>query len=562
MITNIPERELTRCPQIDRRVSLGEHGWSSTFKQSSRILLFTLTATTVALVGPGAAAESIRPNILFIMSDDHTTQAIGAYNSRLSTLNPTPALDELTQEGMLFERCYCNNSICSPSRASIITGQYSQTSGVLVLDQPVPPERQYLPQAMKQAGYLTAMIGKWHLTAEPATFDYYCVLPGQGKYFDPTFDVRGPKPWPKNTIQRQGYVSDIITDLGIDWLEHRDASRPFFLMLHHKAPHDMLEYAPRYGDYLEQAEIPEPADLYGWVPHFGSVATRGPNDSLMHRLGTSVSKRHPIRNYGMDFGVDPNLTDREYTHQAYQAYLKRYLRCVKGVDDNLQRLFAYLQTQGLMDDTVIIYTSDQGMMLGEHDYIDTRWMYEESMRMPFIVRYPKLVQAGSRSDLLINNTDFAPTMLELAGATVPACMQGRSFVRALRGESIPDWRTAAYYRYWMHLMHHDNPAHFGIRTKDFKLIFYYGLPVSMDDIGKPSMPWKKNSYLIEPTPPAWELYDLRKDPFEMTNVYGDPAYRDVVTGLKQQLRETREALNETDQQYPHIQLVIEAHWTD
>jgi arylsulfatase A-like enzyme len=282
----------------------------------------------------------------------------------------------------------------------------------------------------------------------------------------------------------------------------------------------------------------------------------------MHRLGTSVSNRHPVRNYGMDFGVDPNLPDREYAHQAYQAYLKRYLRCVKGVDDNLQRLFAYLKTMGLMDDTVIIYTSDQGMMLGEHDYIDKRWMYEESMRMPFIVRYPKLVQAGTRSDLLINNTDFAPTMLELAGAAAPRYMQGRSFVRALRGEPISDWRTATYYRYWMHLMHHDNPAHFGIRTKDFKLIFYYGLPVSMDDIGKPSMPWKKGSYLIEPTPPAWELYDLRTDPFETNNVYGNPRYRDIVANLKQQLSETREALNETDQRYPHIQRVIGTHWND
>ena len=182
--------------------------------------------------------------------------------------------------------------------------------------------------------------------------------------------------------------------------------------------------------------------------------------------------------------------------------------------------------------------------------------------MPFIVRYPRLIQAGTRSELLINNTDFAPTMLELAGATAPEYMQGRSFARALRGAAIPGWRTATYYRYWMHLMHHDNPAHFGIRTADFKLIFYYGLPVSMDDIGKPSMPWKKDSYRIEPTPAAWELYDLRKDTFEMTNVYGAPAYRDIAARLKQQLRQTREELNETDRDYPHIQRVIEDHWND
>ncbi len=201
-------------------------------------------------------------------------------------------------------------------------------------------------------------------------------------------------------------------------------------------------------------------------------------------------------------------------------------------------------------------------MLGEHDYIDKRWMYEESMRMPFIVRYPKLIKPGTRCDLLINNTDFAPTMLELAGAAAAGQMQGRSFVRALSGEAIPDWRTATYYRYWMHLMHHDNPAHFGIRTKDYKLIFYYGRPVSMDDIGKPSMSWKKNSYRIAATPAAWELYDLRKDPRELHNVYADPAYRDAVAKLKQQLRQTREELNETDKDYPHIQQLIETHWND
>jgi arylsulfatase A-like enzyme len=520
------------------------------------LLLARLTAL------PAADAPS-KPNILYLMSDDHTTQAIGAYGGRLAVLNPTPTLDRLAREGMLFQRVFCSNSICTPSRASILTGQYSQANEVLVLDQPLPPAKQHLPREMKKAGYQTAMIGKWHLTEEPAEFDFYTVLPGQGKYFDPEFIVRGDKPWPRNIVQRDGYVSDIVTDLGVEWLERRDKSKPFFLMLHHKAPHDMFEFAPRYSNYLADVTVPEPENLYGQPsPRFGSVATRGTNDSLIHRIGTSVSKRHPIRNYGMDFNVDPTLPDAEYTRQAYQEYLKRYLRCVKGVDDNLARLFDYLRAKGLFDNTVIIYTSDQGMMLGEHDYIDKRWMYEESMRMPFIVRYPKLIKADSRCDLLINNTDFAPTLLELAGATSPDYMQGRSFARALQGEMIPDWRTATYYRYWMHLMHHDNPAHFGIRTQDFKLIFFYGLPVSMGDLGKPSMPWKKNSYRIEPTPPAWELYDLRKDPQEMHNVYTDPAYREVAAKLKQQLRQTREELSETDEKYPHLQEVIREHWND
>jgi arylsulfatase A-like enzyme len=503
-----------------------------------------------------------RPNILFIMSDDHTSQAVGAYGGRLAKLNPTPTLDQLAREGMRFDRVFCHNSICTPSRATILTGQYSQRNGVFDLDGTLPPARQYLPVEMKKAGYLTAMIGKWHLEAEPATFDYYCVLPGQGKYFNPDFIVRGDQPWPKNKIQREGHSSDVITDLTLDWLEKRDKTKPFFLMHHYKAPHDMFENAPRYNDYLKDVDVPEPENLYGQPsPGFGSVATRGTNDSLVRRIGTSISKRHPVRNYGLDWKIDPNLPDKEYTHQAYQEYLKRYLRCVKGVDDNLARLFAYLKKADLLDKTIIIYTSDQGMMLGEHDYMDKRWMYEESMRMPFIVRYPKLVKAGGVNSDLINNTDFAPTLLELAGAKAPDTMQGRSFAPALEGKPLTDWRTATYYRYWMHLMHHDNPAHFGVRTKDYKLIFYYGQAEKETTYGKLSMPWKKEtSYRIEPTPAAWEFYDLCTDPHENRNEYGNPKYAETIRDLKAQLKQLRSDLGETDESRLHIQKVIDAHW--
>lgn len=523
---------------------------------------FLLAVLLCGLVLPFEASSADRPNILYIMSDDHTSQAIGAYGGRLAKLNPTPNIDRLASEGMRFDRVFCTNSICTPSRASILTGQYPQTNGVTDLDGVLPPERHYLPQEMKKAGYLTAMIGKWHLEAEPASFDYYNVLPGQGKYFDPELIERGAKPWPENKVIHEGYVSDVITDLGIEWLGKRDTSKPFFLMLHHKAPHDMFEFAPRYADYLEDTEIPEPESLYDQpAAGFGSVATRGENDSLVRRLGTSVSKRHPVRNYGMDFDIPPGLDDREYTRRSYQEYLKRYLRCAKSVDDNLARVFDYLKENGLYDNTVIIYTSDQGMMLGEHDYIDKRWMYEESLRMPFIMRYPPLIEPGSVNADLINNTDFAPTMLELAGAGAPDRMQGRSFAAALEGKPLEDWRTATYYRYWMHLMHHDNPAHFGIRTADHKLIFYYGQPEKEATNGKLSMPWKKGeSYKIEPTPPAWEFYDLRIDPHENRNEYANPEYAATIRELKAELKRQREALHETDESRPHIQSVIEAHW--
>lgn len=528
------------------------------FHQMKIILIILLCIS--ALLRETQAAD--RPNILYIMSDDHTSQAIGAYGSRLAKLNPTPTIDKLAAEGMRFDRVFCTNSICTPSRASILTGQYSQTNGVTDLNGVLPPERQYLPQEMKQAGYLTAMVGKWHLEAEPASFDYYNVLPGQGKYFDPEFVVHGDKPWPKSVVKHQGYVSDVITDIGLDWLEKRDKTKPFFLMLHHKAPHDMFEFAPRYADYLKDTEIPEPDNLYNQpAAGFGSVATRGENDSLVHRIGTSVSKRHPVRNYGMDFNISQGLEDHEYTHQAYQEYLKRYLRCVKSVDDNLARLFDYLKKNDLLDNTIIIYTSDQGMMLGEHDYIDKRWMYDESMRMPFIMRYPPLIKPGSTNADLINNTDFAPTMLALAGTKAPTQMQGHSFAAALEGKPLTDWRTATYYRYWMHLMHHDNPAHFGIRTADYKLIFYYGQPESESTNGKLSMPWKKTeSYKIEPTPPAWEFYVLRTDPQENHNEYANPKYADTICTLKAELKRQREALHETDESRPHIQKVIDANW--
>lgn len=510
------------------------------------------------------ARNNNRPNILFIMSDDHTSQAIGAYGGRLAKLNPTPTVDRLAREGMLFENVFCTNSICTPSRANIMTGQHCQTNGILDLNGNLPPEKHYLAIEMKKAGYTTAMVGKWHLKQEPAHFDYYCVLPGQGKYHNPDFRVRGPQPWPKNTIKRQGHSSDVITDLSIEWLDRRDKSKPFFLMHHYKAPHDMFDNAKRYDKYLADVEIPEPDNLYDQpAPGFGSVGTRGESDSLIHIIGSSISKRMTRRNMGKHMKVDAQLSDRQYTHEAYQRYLKRYLRCVKGVDDNLKRLFDYLKRKKLMDNTVIIYTGDQGFFLGEHDFIDKRWMYDEAMRMPFMVRYPKIVKPNSRNKWLINNTDFAPTMLELAAASAPSYMQGRSFTGALRGEAKPtDWRKATYYRYWMHMAHlHNNPAHFGIRTERYKLIFFYGCDFTDTHRGRKTTKHGGNRYFAN-TPPAWEFYDLKEDPREMHNQYGNPEYANVITKLKKELKRVREDLNETDAKYPHIQKIIDAHWDD
>lgn len=526
------------------------------------LLLITLNScgenTTTAATAPEAAEQ---PNIIFIMSDDHTTQAVGAYGSRLAGLNPTPNIDALAADGILFSQVFCTNSICTPSRGNIMTGQYSQTNGILTLDDTLPPARQYLPMEMSKLGYQTAMIGKWHLKAEPAAYDYYHVLESQGKYFDPEFRASDAGTWPDNFVKYEGHSSDIVTDVALDWLKtKRKPDQPFFLMHHYKAPHDDFEFAPRYTDYLEDTHIPEPANLYEQnQPDFGSEATRGKDNSLRNRIGTSVSDRHPYRSYTADYKIEKTPRDSA-TSDAYQEYLQRYLRCVKGVDDNLGRLFDYLKEEGLWENTVIIYTGDQGFMLGEHDYMDKRWMYDESMRMPFIMHYPKAIKAGTKSELLINNTDFGPTMLSLAGGQTPNYMQGRSFAAHLDGSEPDDWRTSTYYRYWMHLTHHDVPANFGLRTKNYKLIFYYAQPYKEELVGTSSMWWKDEAFKIQPTPVAWEFYDLKKDPAENVNRYADPAYAEVIANLKLELRKKREALNETDENYPRFQKVIAENW--
>jgi uncharacterized sulfatase len=331
------------------------------------------------------------------------------------------------------------------------------------------------------------------------------------------------------------------------------------MMLHYKAPHDFFEFAPRYSQYLEDVHIPEPASMY-YNCNNGSSATRGEDNELVREIGSSIGHRNVIRNMGMHMEIDPNIPDPEYTHLAYQEYLKRYLRCVKGVDDNVKRVLGFLEKENLGENTVVIYTGDQGFMLGEHDYIDKRWMYEESMRMPFIVRSPKLAKPGSSTDAIINNTDFAPTIIEIAGGQKPEYMQGKSFKSILEtGIEPKKWRKAPYYRYWMHMAHrHANPAHFGIRTKEYKLIFFYGRyykePGAVDNIEGTG-----NRFGFK-TPVAWEFYDLTNDPFEMNNLYGVPRYSEIIKDLKAQLSQLRKELHETDENYPQLQKIIQDNW--
>ena len=375
-------------------------------------------ARVVFLLGlsfsPLAVAD--RPNILWIMSDDHARQAVGAYGGRLAPLNPTPTIDRLAREGIRFDNVFCSNSICTPSRATLMTGQYSHTNGVKTLSDDLPIADHALPRLMKQAGYQTAMIGKWHLKNEPAEFDYYCVLPGQGSYHRPTFrDMNSPGEWPNNLRHPKAtydteHSSDVITNLSLDWLKNRNPDEPFFLMHHFKAPHDNFENAERYDFLYDDVTIPEPPSLRD-SPNHGSIATDG--------TGTSIGKRNTRRNMGDHMFVDKSLSDDDYLTVAYQRYLKKYLRTVRGVDDNIARLIAALRKSGDLDNTIILYTSDQGFMLGEHDYIDKRWMYEPSLQVPFIVKYPGKTQPGSTSSAMVNNTDFAPTPVSYTHLTLP-----------------------------------------------------------------------------------------------------------------------------------------------
>lgn len=524
-------------------------------KRSARIFLGLVCGWLMMF--SGVARSEDRPNILFIMSDDHTAQAIGAYATLLKELDPTPTIDALAADGICFDNAFCTNSICTPSRACIITGQYDHVNGVFDLGGRIAREKQTLPILMRARGYQTAMIGKWHLKVEP-NYDFYKVLPGQGKYFDTEFRIQGVKPWPKNVVKYPGsHSSDAIMDSTLAWFkEQRNPDKPFFVCHHFKAPHDYFQSHPRYDSYLADIDIPEPASLWEKPDTWGSIATRGYQDELIPHIGTSIGRRNPRRSYAADLPRvfpnefkwdyrDPDLIDVVVKRLAYQAYLKKYLRCVKGVDDNLKRLFDYLKQENLYDNTVIIYTGDQGFWLGEKDYQDKRWAYDESARMPLIVRYPKTISRGIRSDAIIENIDFPALMLDFAGAEIPSQMQGRSFRSICEtGIEPDDWKQAAYYRYWMHMAHHDNPGEMSIRTKNYKLIYFYAC----------------NYQGEEQTPPAWELYDLVKDPRELNNVYDQPEYREVRDRLKVQFAKMRLDVGDDGSHYPACERIVQEFW--
>ncbi len=456
-----------------------------------------------------------RPNIIFVFADDHATHAIGAYGSRI---NQTPNIDRLAREGMLFRNCFVTNSICAPSRAVVLTGKHSHLNGVLTNGDRFDPEQQTFVHLLRKAGYQTAVIGKWHLQSDPVMFDYWRVLIGQGPYYNPRFRT------PEGIVTVEGYTTDVITDLVLDWLENtRDRSKPFFLAYQHKAPHREWLPGPHQLQLYREEMIPEPTTLFDDYKGRTTAATK-----------TTMTIANHFSDLDLKFTLPKNLTDvqREMIEEAYreeneafrraalqgedlvrwkyQRYIKDYLRCVAGIDQNLGRVLEYLDKSGLVQNTVVIYSSDQGFFLGDHGWYDKRWMYEESLRMPLIVRWPGVVKPGSVNWDLVQNLDFAPTFLDIAGVEIPSDMQGRSLLPLLRGERPHDWRQSIYYRYYEYPAVHDVQRHEGVRTARYKLIHYY---------------------LID----EWELFDLEKDPDELRSVYEDPQYAEVKSQLMAEL---------------------------
>jgi len=482
-----------------------------------RLSLFLTTLLACASLAQAAD----RPNILFIFADDHAYQALSCYGSKI---NETPNLDRIAKEGVRFDNCFVTNSICGPSRAVILTGKYSHLNGFYRNGNTFDGSQQTFPKLLQKAGYQTAVIGKWHLKSEPTGFDYYHVLYGQGPYYNPRMRT------PDGPVKHTGYTTDVITDETLKWLqEKRDADQPFMLMYQHKAPHRNWQPGPDHLTMYDDVEIPEPETLFDDYSNRASPASKQTMEIARHMNAADLKLKTPggltpeqkaawEKAYGPKNKAfkEANLEGKELVRWKYQRYIKDYLRCIASIDDNVGRVLDYLDESGLAKNTVVVYSSDQGFYLGEHGWFDKRWMYEESLRTPLMVRWPGVTKPGSTRDEFVSNLDFAETFLDIAGVEVPKDMQGRSFKMMLEGKPAPeDWRDSFYYHYYEFPGAHSVARHYGVRTDRYKLIHYYRRG-------------------------EWELFDLKKDPHELNSVYGDEEYADVQQELKAELDRLRE----------------------
>ena len=492
----------------------------------------------------GTAVASDRPNIVFIFSDDHAPQAIGAYDGWLKSVNPTPNIDKLAAEGVLFKNSFCTNSICGPSRAVIMTGKHSHKNGFMNNGNSFDWNQQTFPKLLQKAGYTTAIFGKSHLKGKPQGFDDWAVLPGQGLYYNP--DLKTPA-----GLQRiEGHCTDIVTDLAVNWLKKgRGSDKPFMLMVQHKAPHRNWMPAPRHLHLYDDVKIPEPNTLFDrWrdnekparyqkleidrhmhlnfdlfvdlVPDVDHGATEEETDQNawenMQRMSSEQMKvwRDAYGPKDADFHSQ-KLTGDALVRWKFQRYAKNYLRCIKGVDESVGTIRKTLADLGIDDNTIVIYSSDQGFFVGDHGWYDKRWMYEESLKMPLIVKWPGVTKAGTKSELMVQNLDYAQTFLDIAGADIPEDMQGHSLAPLLKGVTPADWRNSIYYHYYAYPSVHMVPRHYGVRTEQYKLMKFY-------QFGE-----------------EWEFYDLANDPEELTNQYMNPAYADKIADVRAELERIR-----------------------
>lgn len=491
---------------------------------------------SISCLSCNRADEGNRPNILFIFSDDHATHAIGAYgpksnNPELHKYVQTPFIDKLAEEGMLFSNVFCTNSICGPSRAAILTGKHSHLNGMLNNDTLFDGSQQTFPKILQKGGYETGWIGKWHLFSDPTGFDHWSILTQsgqQGTYYNPIFGTEtGLEP-------ETGYTATLITDRAIDWIENqRNKDKPFFLAYSHKTPHREWLPGPEELSMYMGVDIPLPTNFYDDYSNRTS-ALKGQEMEIARHMNERDLKLVPpsyLNDEQLVLFYEAYGPENEAFHKAglsgnklaewkFQRYMKSYLGSVTSMDKEIGRIINYLKESGLSENTIVIYSSDQGFFLGDHGWYDKRWMYEESLRMPLIIKWPDVTNPGSQNDHIVQNIDYASTFLEMAGIEVPEDMQGVSIVPLLQGKEVDDWRDVAYYHYLAYPDWHMVKPHYGIRDERYKLIHYY----TIDE---------------------WELFDLEKDPDEMYSVYSEPEYTEIVKGMSQRLKNERIILGDT-----------------
>ena len=518
-----------------------------TYNHMSRIK--AACALPLAAAGLSACSDAVeqeRPNIIFIMTDDHATQAMSCYGGNLIE---TPNMDRIADEGMRFDNCYATNALSGPSRACILTGKFSHRNGFTDNASTFDGSQLTFPKVMRENGYATGVVGKWHLISKPQGFDHWSILLGQneqGNYYKPVFYENG------TVVNEDGYVTDVITDKAIEFIDEVHDEKPFMLMLHHKAPHRNWMPAPRHLGIFNDTVFPEPETLFDDYEGRGEAA-RSQDMNIENTLDdewdlklltreeilAGDNRLHDVYirmpeevQHKWDSVYAPRIAEYrsgklqgdELVRWKYQQYMRDYLATAMSVDESIGRVMEYLEEIGELDNTVIVYTSDQGFFLGEHGWFDKRFMYEECLRMPFVIRYPKMIKAGSTSKAICMNVDFGPTFLDLAGIEVPSEMQGRSFRKVLekKGRIPAGWREAAYYHYYEYPAEHSVKRHYGIRTSDCKLIHFY------NDIDQ------------------WEMYDMKADPQEMRNVYDDPAYAGKRAQMHRILEQVQQEYEDTD----------------